>query len=111
MIECVNVAGTCLITDGSLTYEAYVGMSLQRTANPCVIVTGVGSNATLRINGQLLTLGPEVWLRFRPAVGKPHRFRGAGHNLRYAVGWLWSKLASDERFDEDVDNAAVGIRG
>lgn len=111
MIECVNVAGTCLITDGSLTHEAYVGMSLQRTASPCVIATGVGSNATLRINGQLLTMGPESWLRFRPAVGRPHRFRGTKHGLRYAIGWLWSKLASDDRFDQDIDNAVIGVRG
>jgi hypothetical protein len=111
MIECVNAAGKCLNREGSLTYEAFVGVTLQGMARPCIIATGVGSNATLRINDQLLTMGPESWLRFRPAVGKSHRFRRTGQNLRYAVGWLWSKLAHDDRFDEDVDNAAVGVRG
>jgi len=112
MIECMNVAGTCLITDGSLTHEAYVGMTLQRTGSPCVIVTCIGSNATLQINGQQVTLPPEHWLRVGPSVGKPRRIRQReSHNFRYVVGWLWSKLKGDDHFDENIDNAVVGVRG
>ena len=114
MIECLNVAGTCLIKDGSLTHEAYVGMVLQRTSSPCVIVTGKGSNATLRVNGNLVTLGPQSWLRYRPSVGFPHRLiQKSQHGVRDACGWIWSKIAKDDHWDGDAvaGSSAVGVRG
>lgn len=112
MIECMNAAGTCLITDGSLTHEAYVGMTLQRTGSPCVIATNIGSNATFRINGQLVTLPPEHWLRVGPSVGKPRRFRQReSHHFRLAIGKLWAILKGDDHFDDNIDNAVIGVRG
>lgn len=112
MIEVLNVAGQCLITDGSLTHEAYVGMILQRTGSPCIVATTVGGCATLRINGQQVELPPEHWLRVGPSVGKPRKFRQRdSHHFRYVIGWLWSKVNKDDHFDEDIHNVAVGVRG
>ncbi len=75
-----------------------------------IIATGKGSNATFRLNGKLITIGPESWLRFRPSVGFPHRLIQTQRGLRYACGWLWSKVAKDDHWEGDV-NSAPGVRG
>ena len=117
MISFDDVSGPCIIEDGIQSRQAQTGMTISNYGDKCVVATGEGGRARLRIHGSSpVNLPPNSYLVVRPQGARPYRHKTNSSDLKIWVGRIWATAFEvfGGRPSEDIvdgSNAVAGVRG
>jgi hypothetical protein len=113
MISIWAVQGSVLVEDRKQQYlqEAQVGLQLDPMGD-YLIATTPASSVRLSVDGELIDLPPNSFLRAGPGThwSGRHNVPFMRTDLRGFLGRIWAKLAQEPR-ERETANAAIGIRG